>query len=132
MLGERVENGVHLLDALLGLFDLALDDHQRSGDLVEHVGTAGIELVLAALELFKARLFFFDFLLLLLEAFELGADLLNLVAQLSRGVVFEVKIGIWRFAVVFGGHDNASCYTFITRGGNCQSKSVLANVSTRA
>ena len=87
VLRERVENGVHLLDALLRLLDLALDDHKRASQLVEHVGAAGIQLVLSALELFQARFFFFDFLLLLLEAFELSADLLDLIAKLSSGVV---------------------------------------------
>ena len=92
VLTEGSVDGVHLLDAFLRFLGLALNDHQRAGELVEHVGAALLQAVLASLEFLEAGLLAFDLLLFLLEAFKLCPDLLDFVAQFAVLVVGEIQI----------------------------------------
>lgn len=100
VLGERIIDRVELLEAFLGFLDLALDDHERAGELVEHVGASGLEFVLTPLEFLEALFFAFDFLLFLLEALEFGANLLHFVSEFPGGILIEVEVGVGIFAVV--------------------------------
>ena len=69
------------LDALLRVVRLALEHHDRAGELLHHLRLARLELLLPAAELLELALLPLDLILLPLEREELLLRLLHLVVE---------------------------------------------------
>ena len=102
MLIEGFVDRTELLHALLGVINLSLHDHQRPGEVLDHLRLALLELLLPAAEFLEFPFLFLDLFLLALELDELLLRFLHLIVQMLYGfLLLEVQEWIG-FADSFG------------------------------
>ncbi len=94
MLDKGFVDRTELLDPLLGIVNLALEDDQGSGEMLDHLGFALLELLLPPAQFLEFPLLLLNLLLLALELDELLLRLLHLIVQMFDGfVLLEIEEG---------------------------------------